>query len=85
MFEVFLDIPAQAFLKQSDEIVLSRTRETLKELARDPVPRGAKRLIESKEKLFRLRSRYLRLLYRVDYEKRTLVVILIEPLSRMDI
>lgn len=84
-FEVLLDIPAQAFLKASDEIVLSRFKETISELALDPVPQGAKRLIERQEKLFRLRSRYLRLLYKVDYQKQTLVVIMIEPLTRMDV
>lgn len=85
MFEIFLDVPAQAFLKVSDQIVLSRIKATLNELALDPVPQEAKGLIESLEKFFRLRSRYLRLLYRVDYEKQTLVVIKIEPLKRMDI
>lgn len=84
-FNVFFYIPAQSFLIQSDETVRSRTRETLNELANDPVPRNAKRIIESAEKLFRLRSRYLKLLYKVDYEKRTVIVIAIEPLTRMDI
>lgn len=83
MFEVFLDIPAQAFSKSADEITYSRIKETLDELALDPVPQRAKRIIESKEKLFRLRSRHLRLLYRVNYENKTLVVIMIEPLARM--
>lgn len=85
VFEVFLDIPAQVFLKQSDDIVRARIKETLNDLSHDPVPGGAKRLIESKERLFRLRSRYLRLLYKVNYEKRNLIIIVIEPLSRMDI
>jgi mRNA-degrading endonuclease RelE of RelBE toxin-antitoxin system len=83
MFEVFLDIPAQTFLKLADEMTYSRVKETLDELALDPVPHRAKRVIESKEKLFRLRSRHLRMLYRVNYETQTLVVIMIEPLSRM--
>ncbi len=83
MFEVFFDIPAQDFMMKADESTHSRVREILKELASDPVPLGAKRIIESQEKLFRFRSRHLRLLYRVDYEKLTLVVIIIEPLSRM--
>ena len=83
MFEVFFDIPAQDFMKEADENTHSRVRETLEELALDPVPQGAKRIIDSQEKVFRFRSRHLRLLYRVDYEKRTLVVITIEPLSRM--
>ena len=83
MFEVFLDIPAQAFLKTADTVVRSRVKETLEELALDPVPFGAKRIIESQEKIFRLRSRYLRILYRIDYDKQNLVVISIEPLNRM--
>ena len=83
MFEVFFDIPAQDFMKEADESTHSRIKEILEELAFDPVPQGAKRIIESPEKIFRFRSRHLKLLYRVDYEKLTLVVITIEPLSRM--
>jgi mRNA-degrading endonuclease RelE of RelBE toxin-antitoxin system len=83
MFEVFFDIPTQAFLKMADEITYSRVKETLDELALDPVPPQAKRVIDSKEKLFRLRSRHLRLLYRINYENQTLVVIMIEPVNRM--
>ncbi|HIH74020.1 MAG TPA: type II toxin-antitoxin system RelE/ParE family toxin [Methanosarcina sp.] len=83
MFEVLFDIPSQDFLQNADESTHSRVREILEELALDPVPQGAKRIIESQEKIFRLRARHLRLLYRVNYENRTLVVITIEPLSRM--
>jgi len=83
MFEVFFDIPAQDFMRGADEGTHFRVREILEELAFDPVPQGAKRIIESPDKIFRLRSRHLRLLYRVDYEKLALVVIKIEPLSRM--
>ncbi|MDW5549065.1 MULTISPECIES: hypothetical protein [Methanosarcina] len=83
MFEVLLDIPTQAFLKSADETTYSRVKEILDELVLDPVPPRAKRIIESKEKLFRLRSRHLRLLYRVNYENQTLVVIMIEPVNRI--
>lgn len=83
MFEVLLDVPAQAFLKSTDETTYSRIKETLNELVLDPVPPRAKRIIESKEKLFRLRSRHLKLLYRVNYENQTLVIISIEPANRM--
>ncbi len=83
MFEVLLDVPAQAFLKSTDETTYSRIKETLNELVLDPVPPRAKRIIESKEKLFRLRSRHLKLLYRVNYENQTLVIISIEPVNRM--
>ncbi len=83
MLEVLLDIPAQTFLKMADEMTYSRVKETLDELVLDPVPQRAKRIIESKEKIFRLRSRHLRLLYRINYDNQTLVVIIIEPLGRM--
>jgi mRNA-degrading endonuclease RelE of RelBE toxin-antitoxin system len=83
MFEVFFDIPAQDFMEDADENTHSRVKETLEELALDPVPLGAKRIIENQEKIFRFRSRHLKFLYRIDYEKRTLIVIKIEPLSRM--
>jgi mRNA-degrading endonuclease RelE of RelBE toxin-antitoxin system len=83
MFEVLLDIPAQTFLNEAGESIRSRTKEIFEELSFDPIPQSAKRIIQSQEKLFRLRSRHLRLLYRIDYEKQTLVIIKIEPLSRM--
>jgi len=83
VFEVLLDITAQDFLKAADKMTYSRVKEILDELALDPVPLRAKRIIESKEKLFRLRSRHIRLLYRINYEDQTLVVIMIEPLNRM--
>jgi mRNA-degrading endonuclease RelE of RelBE toxin-antitoxin system len=83
MFEIFLDIPAQAFLEEADESVHSRVKEALEELVFDPVPPRAKRIIDSSEKLFRLRSRHLRFLYRLDYEKKILVVITIESIRRM--
>ncbi|WP_269849939.1 hypothetical protein [Methanosarcina horonobensis] len=37
-------------MQNADESVHSRVRETLEELALDPVPQGAKRIIESQEK-----------------------------------
>lgn len=83
MLEVLLDIPAQTFLKMADEMTYSRLKDTLDELVLDPVRQRAKRIIESKEKIFRLRSRHLRLLYRINYDNQTLVVIIIEPLGRM--
>ncbi|MDQ1254729.1 MAG: hypothetical protein QG646_3999 [Euryarchaeota archaeon] len=83
MFEVFLDIPAQVFLEEEGERVYSRVIETLDELAFDPLPPKAKGVIDSPENIFRFRSRHLRFLYRLNYERKTLVVIAIEPLRRM--
>lgn len=83
MFEVFLDIPAQVFLEDEGERVYSRVIETLDELAFDPLPPKAKGVIDSPENIFRFRSRHLRFLYRLNYERKTLVVIAIEPLRRM--
>ncbi|WP_269848416.1 hypothetical protein [Methanosarcina horonobensis] len=70
-------------MRSADGITFARVREVFQELALDPVPRGAKRTIESPEKLFRLRSRHLRLLYRINYEKEAVVILIIEPLIRM--
>ena len=83
MFEILLDTQAQGFLESADELTCSRAKEIFKELTLAPVHREAKRIIESQEKLFRLQSRYLRLLYRVNYENKKVVIIMIEPLSRM--
>ena len=42
MFEVFLDIPAQAFLEEAGESMYSRVRKLLRSLPLIPFPRGQK-------------------------------------------
>lgn len=78
IFEIFLDIESQSFLEKSNLSTDYRTMEIIKKLTTDPVPPGAKRTIESKEELFRLRAGHYRFLYRINFEKNQIIVLKIE-------
>lgn len=78
IFEIFLDIESQSFLEKSNLSTDYRTMEIIKKLTMDPVPPGAKRTIESKEELFRLRAGHYRFLYRINFEKNQIIVLKIE-------
>jgi mRNA-degrading endonuclease RelE of RelBE toxin-antitoxin system len=78
MFEIYLDIPAQKFLKKTDRITAERIMESIEKLAEDPIPHDSKRVIGMNEKVFRIRAGKYRVLYRVDYKKYIVVIIKID-------
>jgi mRNA interferase RelE/StbE len=67
MFDIFLDIPAQKFLKKLDIKNSQRIIGAIRKLIEDPIPHDSKRIIGEKEKVFRIRVGKFRVLYRVDY------------------
>lgn len=83
MFDIFLDIPAQSFLEGVHISTSFQFKETFIKLSEDPVPSDAMRILDRKEKLFRLRSNRLRYLYRLDYDKNKIVIIKIEAVRCM--
>ena len=78
MFEILLDIPAQKFLKKIDNDTAFRIIESIEKLAEDPIPHDSKRVIGTREKVFRIRVGKFRVLYRIDYKNLLLVVIKID-------
>jgi mRNA-degrading endonuclease RelE of RelBE toxin-antitoxin system len=54
MFEIYLDIPAQKFLKKTDRITAERIMESIEKLVEDPIPHDSKRVIGMNEKVFRI-------------------------------
>ncbi|MEA2003963.1 MAG: type II toxin-antitoxin system RelE/ParE family toxin [archaeon] len=78
MFEIFLDIPAQKYLKKQDKKTTQRLADSIAKLAEDPIPHDSKRIMGKKEKVFRIRTGDFRILYRVDYENLLVVVINID-------
>jgi mRNA interferase RelE/StbE len=78
MFEIYLDIPAQKFLKKTDRITAERIIEYINKLAEDPIPHDSKRVIGMNEKVFRIRAGKYRVLYRVDYKNFIVVIIKID-------
>ena len=83
MFEILLDIPAQKFLKKTDTGTTSRIIEAIEKLADDPIPHDSKRIMGHAEKLFRIRAGKFRILYRVDYTNRLIVVIKIDSRDKV--
>lgn len=83
MFDIFLDIPAQKFLKKLDITNSQRIIETIRKLTKDPIPHNSKRIIGEKEKVFRIRVGKFRVLYRVDFENYRVVVINIDYRDRV--
>jgi mRNA interferase RelE/StbE len=66
MFDIFLDVPAQKYLKKLDITSSQRIIEAIRRLTKDPIPHDSKRIIGEKEKVFRIRVGKFRVLYRVD-------------------
>ncbi|HUW66942.1 MAG TPA: type II toxin-antitoxin system RelE/ParE family toxin [Candidatus Nanoarchaeia archaeon] len=83
MFDIFLDIPAQKFLKKLEITSSQRIIEAIRKLTEDPIPHDSKRIIGEKEKVFRIRVGKFRVLYRVDYENYRVVVINIDYRDRV--
>jgi len=83
MFDIFLDIPAQRFLKKLDIPSAQRVIGLIKKLTEDPIPHDSKRIMGEKEKVFRIRVGKFRVLYRVDYENYRVVVINIDYRDRI--
>ncbi len=81
IFEIFLDEDSQSFLEKSNLYTDYRTMEIIKKLTTDPMPPGAKRIIESREELIRLRAGHYRFLYRINFGKSQIIVLKIEHLK----
>lgn len=82
IFEIFLDTYPQIFLKKAGLYTDYRTMEIIKKLTTDPVPAGTKRILDSMEELFRLRAEHYRFLYRVNFEKKQIIVLKVEHIKR---
>jgi len=78
MYDLLHHDPAQKFLKKTDPGTISRIIEAIEKLADDPIPHDSKRIMGHAEKLFRIRAGKFRILYRVDYTNRRIVVIMID-------
>jgi len=83
MFDLLLDVPAQKFLKKTDVSTASRIIEAIEKLSEDPIPHDSKRIMGDAEKLFRIRAGKFRILYRVDYTNRLIVVIKIDSRDKV--
>lgn len=74
MFQVQLGSPAKRFLKKAQKEVYDRIVKKIKELAVDPFPPDAKRVVGRKEKVFRVRVGDYRVQYVVFFKDRAILI-----------
>ena len=68
MFKVEFSSQAKKFLKKADKILAKRLIERIEELSEDPFPKDVKRVVNRKEKVFRIRVGDYRIQYSVFYD-----------------
>ena len=78
MFEILLDRQPQKFLEKCERSLYDRLIRKLEELKKEPVPYDVKRVVGRKEPVFRLRVGKYRILYRINYEEKRVVVVKID-------
>ena len=74
MINIEFSSHAEKFLKKSDKQLSERIIERIEKLAEDPFPTDVKRVVNRKEKIFRIRAGDYRIQYQVIYDKNLLFV-----------
>ena len=74
MFQVEFSSQAVRFLKKSDKQITIRIMERIEKLSEDPFPSDVKRVVNRKEKIFRVRVGNFRIQYCVSYDKNLIFV-----------
>ncbi len=74
MFEVEFSSASRKFLKRLDKELVRRLIEKIEKLSIDPFPSDVKRIVNRKEKIFRIRVGDYRIQYVVIHEKNLLFV-----------
>ena len=81
MFDVNFSTNAKKFLKKKDKSVALKILEEIETLRIEPFPKNVKRIVNRKEKIFRVRVGNYRIQYSVFYDKNILFVSEIEKSS----
>ena len=82
MFEIELSSHAKRFLKKADEQLAKRIIEKIEKLGAEPFPTDVKKVVNQKEKIFRVRVGDYRIQYTVHYEESLVFISDIEKRSR---
>ena len=83
MFEIKLDKQPEKFLKKCENILFDRIIIKLKELQQNPVPHDAKRVMGYEFPTFRIRIGKWRVLYRINYEEKRIIIVKIDHRERV--
>lgn len=82
MFKIELSSHAKRFLKKADEQLAKRIIERIEKLGAEPFPTDVKRVVNRKEKIFRVRVGDYRIQYTVHYEENLVFISDIEKRPR---
>ncbi|MBI2523310.1 type II toxin-antitoxin system RelE/ParE family toxin [Candidatus Woesearchaeota archaeon] len=82
MFEIQLSSHAKKFLNKAEEQLAKRIIERIEKLCAEPFPTDVKRVVNRKEKIFRVRVGDHRIQYTVHYEESLVFISDIEKRSR---
>ena len=82
MFNISFSSQAKKFLKKSEKEPTRRLIEKIEKLVIDPFPTDVKRVVNRKEKIFRVRVGDYRIEYIVIYEKNLIFITEIEKRPR---
>ena len=74
MFDVEFSSSAKKFLKKAGTDVAKRVVDEIEKLREEPFPKDVKRVVNRKEKIFRVRVGDYRIQYSVFYEKNLLFI-----------
>ena len=74
MFSVDFGSQAQKFLKKAEKQLAQRLIERIERLQEEPFPTDVKRVVNRKEKIFRIRVGDYRIQYSVLYEKNVIFI-----------
>ena len=82
MFEIELSSHAKRFLKKVDKQLAERIIERIEKLGAEPFPTDVKRVVNRKEKIFRVRVGDYRIQYTIHYEENLVFISDIEKRPR---
>lgn len=74
MFDVEFSSQAVKFIKKAEKQAVKRIIEKIEKLKQDPFPSDIKRVVNRKEKIFRVRVGDYRIQYSVIYERNMLFI-----------
>ena len=83
MFEIVLDNQADKFLRKCEKVLFNRIIEKLDSLKNDPVPHDAKRVQGYAVLVFRVRIGDYRVLYRINYDIKRVIVVKIDKRDKI--
>ena len=82
MYEIFLEKNVIKFLSKLDKDLAKRIFDKIQTLRENPTPSDSKRLVNVKDKVFRIRIGDFRVLYRIE-DGQIVIIFLIDKRSRV--